>query len=93
MRTTLTLDPDVAAHLQKLVADGAVSFKEAVNDALRRGLATQGGRPARRWVQRVWPDGGGKMLVSGEMLKDQVDADETERFLETTRRQSAPLRD
>ena len=38
MRTTLTLDPDVAALLKKAVARGEVTFKQAVNDALRRGL-------------------------------------------------------
>ena len=36
MRTTLTLDPDVAALLKKTVARGHVSFKQAVNEALRR---------------------------------------------------------
>lgn len=95
MRTTLTLDPDVAARLKKAVADGNVSFKDVVNDALRRGLAGAGPdvRSRKTWVQRVWPDGGSRMLVSGEALKDQLDADETERFLEVTRRQSAAVRD
>ena len=36
MRTTLTLDDDVAARLKRL--DGFSSFKEAVNAALRAGL-------------------------------------------------------
>jgi hypothetical protein len=39
MRTTLTLDPDVAQELKTRTADGKASFKEVVNDALRRGLA------------------------------------------------------
>lgn len=37
MRTTLTLDDDVAARLKQL--DGFSSFKEAVNATLRAGLA------------------------------------------------------
>lgn len=36
MRTTLTLDDDVAARLKRL--SGFSSFKEAVNAALRAGL-------------------------------------------------------
>ena len=36
MRTTLTLDDDVAARLKQL--KGFSSFKEAVNQALRAGL-------------------------------------------------------
>jgi hypothetical protein len=55
MRTTLTLDPDVATMLKKAVAKGDVSFKQAVNDALRRGLTevalTQ--KAKKRFVQRV----------------------------------------
>ncbi|MGH3098413.1 MAG: CopG family transcriptional regulator [Streptosporangiales bacterium] len=45
MRTTLSLDPDVAAHLERLRARGERSFKQLVNDALRSGLASmeQGG--------------------------------------------------
>ena len=39
MRTTLTLEPDVAKKLKKRMAERGVTFKEAVNDALRAGLA------------------------------------------------------
>jgi Ribbon-helix-helix protein, copG family len=41
MRTTLTLDDDVAAKLRQLAARRRLSFKEAVNSVLRRGLAAQ----------------------------------------------------
>jgi hypothetical protein len=40
MRTTVTLDPDVAAKLRALARERGVSFKEALNSALRRGLAS-----------------------------------------------------
>jgi hypothetical protein len=39
MRTTVTLDPDLVAKLRALTRERGVSFKEALNDALRRGLA------------------------------------------------------
>jgi hypothetical protein len=38
MRTTLSLDPDVAALLKRIQAKRKTSFKEVVNDALREGL-------------------------------------------------------
>lgn len=49
MRTTLTLDPDVANLLAKDAAQRGVSFKVAVNDAIRQGL---GASPA---VEVSWP--------------------------------------
>ena len=40
MRTTLTLDPDVAKLLEDDMARRQIPFKRAVNDALRRGLGS-----------------------------------------------------
>ncbi|MGH3697611.1 MAG: CopG family transcriptional regulator [Pseudonocardiaceae bacterium] len=39
MRTTLSLDDDIAAQLEQLRARGDRSFRQLVNDALRVGLA------------------------------------------------------
>ncbi len=44
MRTTLTLDPDLAAKLRALARERQISFKAAVNATLRRGLADEGDR-------------------------------------------------
>ncbi|MGI8412744.1 MAG: CopG family transcriptional regulator [Solirubrobacteraceae bacterium] len=38
MRTTVTLDPDVAAKLKQLARERDVSFKVALNDAVRAGV-------------------------------------------------------
>ena len=38
MRTTLTLDPDVAQDLKKKIESEHITLKEAVNQALRAGL-------------------------------------------------------
>jgi hypothetical protein len=38
MRTTLTLDPDVAAKLKVRTAEQGATFKRVVNETLRRGL-------------------------------------------------------
>lgn len=39
MRTTLTLDDDVAARLRRLRDERRIPLKKLVNEALRRGLA------------------------------------------------------
>lgn len=41
MRTTITLDPDVHALVRKLMRERGIGFKEAVNLAIRVGLARE----------------------------------------------------
>jgi plasmid stability protein len=48
VRTTLTLDEDVAAKLRAEARKTDRSFRETVNEALRRGLAAPRVTPARR---------------------------------------------
>lgn len=43
MRTTVTLDPDVAARLHALAAERGVSFKEVLNSSIRLGLRSDEG--------------------------------------------------
>jgi hypothetical protein len=40
MRTTLTLEPDVALKLKKRMAEKKLTLKDAINQALRVGLET-----------------------------------------------------
>lgn len=47
MRTTITLDEDVAAKLRTLVRRSGQPFKAVVNEALRRGLVPAPARAAR----------------------------------------------
>jgi predicted transcriptional regulator len=54
MRTTVTLEPDVAARLKELAHRRRASFKETLNDVLRQGLSSQAGTresPERYVVQ------------------------------------------
>lgn len=44
MRTTVTLDSDTRLLVERLMKERGISFKEAVNEGLRRGL----GREERR---------------------------------------------
>ena len=48
MRTTLTLDEDVATKLKAEERRSGRSFREVVNDALRRGLLTRTNPPPRK---------------------------------------------
>jgi hypothetical protein len=51
MRTTVTLDDDVLQLVRRRMAEQQVSFKQALNDAIRAGVA---GRPApTRFTTRV----------------------------------------
>lgn len=43
MRTTVTLDADTEAMLRKHMGERGVSFKQAINDAIRSGLMSEGG--------------------------------------------------
>jgi hypothetical protein len=45
VRTTVTLDPDVVAALQRAARERGTSFKAVLNDAVRRGLS---GSPTQR---------------------------------------------
>lgn len=41
MRTTVTLDDDVAASLKRIAREREISFKEALNSSVRRGLKAE----------------------------------------------------
>ena len=82
MRTTLTLDDDLAAALKKVAHDSGKTFKSVVNQTLRNGLTT-GARPlpeTPRYQVESAPRG---FLPGIDPLKlnQLVDELETERFL------------
>lgn len=81
MRTTLTLDPDVAALLKKALAKGDQTFKDVVNSALRKGLeATEPeAKPKKRFVQRIWSNGGG-VVPSPQEIKELLLEEDIARF-------------
>jgi hypothetical protein len=45
MRTTVTLDPDVAAKLKETARNRGISFKEALNTSVRRGFEHSEAKP------------------------------------------------
>jgi hypothetical protein len=78
MRTTLTIEPDVAQKLKRRMTQTGISLKQTVNDALRRGLA-ETRRPTRPPSFRVEPHASG--FFPGidrdrmNQLADQLEAD------------------
>jgi hypothetical protein len=63
MRTTLTIDDDVAAELERLRREKDLSLKEVVNDALRKGLRETGRPPRRRERFQTRPLDVGRCLL------------------------------
>lgn len=61
MRTTITLDSDVEALVKQAMRESDASFKQVLNDALRRGLQADAVSTRRPFVQRVHD--GGRPLV------------------------------
>jgi hypothetical protein len=55
MRTTISLDDDVAAAVQRMRAERNIGLSEAVNELARAGLAVPSQRT--RFVQRTFPMG------------------------------------
>ncbi len=75
MRTTVTLDADTEALVRRLMRDRNLSFKEAVNDAIRAGLV--GEKRGARFRTRSAPLGTpGVNLDRALQLAAQVEDDE-----------------
>ena len=53
MRTTLTIEDDVAALLQRLRVERNAGLKDLINEALRRGLYDMASPPKQRAVFRT----------------------------------------
>lgn len=73
MRTTLTLDDDVAATLERLRRNRRGGLKQLINEALRRGLKEMGRRRGPRMPVRTQAVALGRLRISsldnvGEVL-------------------------
>jgi len=73
MRTTLTLDPDVAAALERFREPRDLTLKVAVNEAIRHGLKALEAPPEKsRPRYRIRPWSAGRLLV--ENVDDVAEA-------------------
>ena len=85
MRTTLTLEPDVALKLKRKMSSKKLTLKVAVNQALRIGLATEDARARKPY--KVEPFDGGGFLPGIDQdklgqLADQLEDEEILRKLQ-----------
>jgi hypothetical protein len=79
MRTTVTLDPDVAAKLKEETRNRGISFKEALNSSIRRGLETgerASGKPytirTRRLGARPGVDLDKALALAGRLEDEEI---------------------
>jgi Ribbon-helix-helix protein, copG family len=72
MRTTLTLDDDVAVQLERLRRARDLSLKELVNDALRRGLREMNAKPKKREPFRTQAFNLGPFLISIDNVAEAI---------------------
>jgi hypothetical protein len=74
MRTTLTIDDDIAVALERVREKDDMSLKAIVNEALRRGLRVmeaESAKPAgERYRIRPWNSGG--MRISMENVPEAL---------------------
>jgi hypothetical protein len=86
MRTTLTIEDDLAQALKRRAQESGRSFKSLVNEALRAGLEETASEPARR-PYRLEPVAMGQITAGLEMdkalsLAGRLEDDELARKLE-----------
>jgi predicted transcriptional regulator len=83
MRTTITLDPDIAAKLRSLARERGTTFKAVVNSVLRRGLSEEevSARPFRVDTRSLGLRPGVD-LVKALALAAELEDEETLRKLE-----------
>ncbi len=79
MRTTLTLDDDVAAQIERMRQAKDLGLKEIVNDALRRGLREMAAAQKKREPFRTRTYDGGAPLIDNidnvEEILDLIEGD------------------
>jgi hypothetical protein len=72
MRTTLTIDDDVAVQLERLRKKRDTSLKQLVNDALRRGLREMREPPKSRKPFRTQSSAIGPALIDIDNVAEAI---------------------
>ncbi|MGI8412202.1 MAG: CopG family transcriptional regulator [Solirubrobacteraceae bacterium] len=83
MRTTLTLDDDVAAAISRRRAERGTGLRDEVNDLLRAGLSASSlpGDPSGDDYRLPTFDPGRALVSDPRALKDLLDEEDVERGL------------
>ncbi len=72
MRTTLTLDDDVAVQIERLRKERDMALKDVVNEALRRGLDDMRRPPAKRKPFRTKTSNMGRPLINIDNVAEVI---------------------
>jgi Arc/MetJ family transcription regulator len=80
MRTTLTLDDDVAAQVERVRRERDASLEDVVNEALRRGLREMQPPKAKRERFRTKGFEGATLLIPVDNVFEAIAAAEGEDF-------------
>jgi hypothetical protein len=93
MRTTVTLDSDVRRGLEEVMKERGISFKRAINDTIRAGLAPSlaaSRQRNRRFVQKTYSMGAAQHFPRDKALAaaDAIEDAELVRKLELGKRRS-----
>jgi hypothetical protein len=92
VRTTLTIDDDLAGLLKRRARELGVPFKEAVNRTIRAGLG-EAARPRSGAAPKTVPHSFGfRPDVDLDRLNQLADELETEAYATTVRRRRDPAR-
>jgi antitoxin component of RelBE/YafQ-DinJ toxin-antitoxin module len=73
----VTLDPDVRNILEQVMKERGIPFKQALNDAIRTGLAAGRSGRKRRFVQKTYSLGAeqhfrwDKALAAADAIEDE----------------------
>lgn len=77
MRTTLTLEPDVAAQVERLRKERDMALKDVINEALRRGLTEMSAKPKKQERYETSVHDSGQLLMNIKdalaMMDDEYD--------------------
>jgi hypothetical protein len=87
MRTTVTLENDLARKLKALAARRGLPFKQVLNEVIRRGLSGQEPAPSKPARYVVVPQPGGLAAgIDPDRLNQLLDELEIEDFLRESSR-------
>jgi hypothetical protein len=79
MRTTLTIEDDIAAELERLQRERDRTLKDVINDALRRGLREMQAPPERKPFRTAGHDMG-SFRVNVDNIAEAIAHAERENF-------------
>jgi hypothetical protein len=80
MRTTLTIEGDVAAQIDRLRREGDASLKDIVNEALRLGLVQMSKPKKQRKVFQTRPSAMGRPIIDIDNVAEALALAEGESY-------------